>query len=135
MATEITRSPDVAADQTEMPFITGEELSIAVDNGSFDTDHDFAIRAKNFKSFVIQLINTGGLNALDFEIYGTLINTDAIPAFGNNWTLLENAVGTIAASANDSFFSNQSWAWIIIRLKEDIATSNTTADIRIGATY
>lgn len=134
MSTEIPRDPDVVADFTENPFIRGRQLGIMITNPMYGDPNDFSIRAKNFNSLVIQIINRGGA-PVAYEIYGTLDRSETAPPFSEVYTLLENASGTVADLTSRSFQNNLPWSWVLVRLKQDVTQTNTEVDILYGATF
>lgn len=122
------------ANDGEISRHQGVTAAITVDNAAFADGQDFLIDIRNLETFLAQIQNTGDTNDLDFEIYGSIDPATVAPAFAlTTWNLLTNGSGTIGEETNEIFTSQLNLIWILIRLKETVGDSATTALIRVDS--
>lgn len=133
MVTVIDEERNLATRDVQRSFIGGRALNVTIDNNCFTDTNTFAIRAKNYNDVLFQIINLGGSNPVDFELYSTLIDSEDPPLFSfRDWTLLENGIGTIQAETNETFRSDIPCQWIIVRLKRGVLDQSTTVNIWVN---
>jgi len=131
LPTDVTLVPTDGLASGKISRNNGVTAVITVDNAAFADAQDFLIDVRDLETFLAQIQNTGGANALDYEIYGSIDPATTAPAFSLTvWNLLTNGSGTLTANTNDIFTSSINLIWILIRLKEDTPASATTALIR-----
>ena len=130
MPTTITPIATNGAGQNRVPRRNGLQSSITIDNDNFDDAKDFIIEKRDIRTLGFQIQNTGSSNGLSFEIYGSIDPAGTAPAFAlTTWELQVNGSGNIAALNNVIFESTFYHIWILIRLKRQTASNNTTAEI------
>lgn len=130
MASTLPLETNETATFSRLRKISGEELSITIDNVNFEDDHDFVISKKNLGEVIFQIINTGPSNALAYEIYTNNANTPTPPAFDFKWKLFPNGVGRVSEQGEQAFRIRDVWVWLLIRLKRGDTGVNTTGEIR-----
>jgi len=130
MPTTITPTATNAANQTRVPRNNGSQPTITIDNDNFDDAHDFLIEKRDIRTLAFQIKNIGSSNGLSFEIYGSIDPASTAPAFAlKDWELQTNGSGNIAALTNEIFESTSYLVWILVRLKRQTASMDTTSDI------
>lgn len=130
MPTTITSTATNGAAQSRVPRRNGLESTITINNDNFDDVHDFLIEKRDIRTLGFQIQNTGSSNGLSFEIYGSIDPASTAPAFAlTSWELTNNGSGNITALTNTIFESTFYYTWILIRLKRQTASMNTTAEI------
>lgn len=130
MPTTITPTPTNGAAQNRVPRRNGLESTITIDNDNFADSKDFLIEKRDIRTLGFQIQNSGSSNGLSFEIYGSIDPASTAPAFAlTEWELTVNGSGNIAALNNVIFESTFYFTWILIRLKRQTASNNTTAEI------
>ena len=130
MPTTITPTGTNGATQNRVPRNNGLESTITIDNDNFDDAHDFLIEKRDIRTLGFQIQNTGSSNGLSFEIYGSIDPASTAPAFAlTSWELTNNGSGNITTLNNTIFESTFYYIWILVRLKRQTASLNTTAEI------
>jgi len=130
MPSTITPTATNGAAQNRVPRRNGLESTITIDNDNFEDAHDFLIEKRDIRTLGFQIQNDGATNGLSFEIYGSIDPASTAPAFAlTTWELQVNGSGNIAALNNVIFESTFYHVWILIRLKRQTASNNTTAEI------
>lgn len=136
MPTDIVPTSTNGADTNRLPRFDGEELAITIDNDSFTDAKDFLIEKRNISELGIQLQNIGATNGLSFEIYGNIDSSSTAPAFAlKDWELATNGSGNIAALMTQIFETKFAYIWLLVRLKRQTASMNTTAEIRTTGVF
>lgn len=131
MPTTITPTPTNGAAQNRVPRRNGLESSITIDNDNFEDAHDFLIEKRDIRTLTFQLENIGATgNGVSFEIYGSIDPASTAPAFAlKDWELQNNGSGNIADLTTQIFESTSYLIWILIRLKRQTASMDTTVDL------
>jgi len=130
MPTTITPVSTNGAQNLVLARKNGEEEPITIDNDAFADGKDFLIEKRDIPSLVLQIQNTGSSNGLAFEIYGSIDPASTAPAFAlKSWELTENGSGNLSSLTNKIFETSSYYIWILIRLKRQTASLDTTAEI------
>jgi len=110
----------------------GSETNITIDNDNFDDAHDFLIDKRQIDTLNFQIQNLGSSNGLSFEIYGSIDPAETAPPFAlKQWELQTNGSGDIASLTNKIFESKSYLIRVLIRLKRQTASQDTTSDILV----
>lgn len=130
MATEIDQTPTNNIQFVKVRRNNGIIDSIAIDNDSFDDDHDFFLDIRDMLNFVMNIQNTGSTNGLSYEIYGSIDPQATQPTFNLiNFHRLEEFCGDLTPSTNEMFILSNYFIWIFVRLRRQSATLDTTSKI------
>jgi len=114
----------------------GEQLNITIDNDNFDDAHDFLIEKRNLPELGIQIQNVGTTNGLSYEIYGNIDSATTAPAFAlKQWELATNGSGDLAALMTKIFETKFAYVWLLVRLKSQTASNDTTAELRTTGVF
>ena len=119
------------AGPVELPVDIIEDEAITVDSATFVTT--ISIDNRNYTNLLIHINNNGVTNDLDYEILGHGdANGGVQPTIDNSWIPLKAATVIQEDSAAVETL-NDRYAWIVIRLRETVGASATTAKIWIRA--
>jgi len=131
VVTTIQPEKTQGANKASIPRNNAIQADIAINNDSFDDAHDFLIDKREMQTLNFQIKNKGA-NGLSFEIYGSIDTSTIAPAFDlKDWELQTNGSGNIATLTNQIFESKSYLIWVLIRLKRQTASQDTTSDIII----
>jgi len=131
VVTTIQPEKTQGANKASIPRNNAIQPGIAIDNDSFDDAHDFLIDKREMQTLNFQIKNKG-TNGLSFEIYGSIDTSTVAPAFDlKDWELQTNGSGNVATLTNKIFESKSYLIWILMRLKRQTASQDTTSDIII----
>jgi len=116
--------------QVEIPRENGLESDIDVFNDGFIVELDFVLAIRDIQRIGFQIKNKSPFIKLDFEIYGAIDPGPEPPAFSTvDWSLLNNATGTVDVVNSRIFTATFPYTYITIRLKSNTVGEDTVADI------
>lgn len=132
MPTEIQLVFTEGPKENRITRFNGSEKNIAINNDNFNDAHDFLIDKRQIDTLDFQIKNIGNTNGLSFEIYGSIDPAETAPAFAlKDWELQTNGSGNIAALVNQIFEAKSYLIRVLIRLKRQTASLDTTSDILV----
>jgi len=110
---------------------TGQNESVLVNS---DTDVDITlIDTRDIRKLLIQIINSGATNSLNYSIYGYAKEVSTAPAFvSSDWNELKPST-TISPLSEKTETLTDSYSFVLIRMKRATSGLDTTAKIYVRA--
>lgn len=102
----------------------GAPYSVEVNNDAYEDT--CIIDARGCSEVDVQIQNTGSTNGLTYELYGLLEETASPPAFDATKYSLIGSAANVAALANAFVAITDPYSWILVRVKRQTSTLDTS---------